>query len=127
LENDSELKARAHRGEILCGTIDSFLIWKLTGGKAHVTDISNASRTLLFDIHTQHWCDELLDIFGVPRTMLPEVVDSSGVIAETDPEIFGESLPIAGVAGDQQAATFGQICFEPGMAKNTYGTGVFYC
>ncbi|MBL4883699.1 MAG: glycerol kinase GlpK [Planctomycetaceae bacterium] len=125
LENDSELKSRASRGEILCGTIDSYLIWKLTGGKSHVTDVSNASRTLLFDIHTQEWCDELLKIFGVPRAMLPEVVDSSGVVAHTDPEIFGKSIPIAGVAGDQQAATFGQICFEPGMAKNTYGTGCF--
>ncbi len=125
LENDSELKTRAEKGEILCGTIDSFLIWKLTGGKSHVTDISNASRTLLFDINTQQWSDELLKILGVPRVMLPEVVDSSGVIAETSPDIFGKSIPIAGVAGDQQAATFGQICFEPGMAKNTYGTGCF--
>ncbi len=125
LENDSELKARCQKGEVLFGTIDSYLIWKLSGGKSHVTDISNASRTLLFDINSQQWSDELLEILGVPRAMLPEVVDSSGVVAETAPEIFGKSIPIAGVAGDQQAATFGQICFEPGMAKNTYGTGCF--
>lgn len=125
LERDSELRSRAERGEILFGTVDSYLVWRLTGGKAHVTDISNASRTLLFDIHRQEWCPELLEIFGVPEAMLPRVVDSSGPIAHTEAEVFGRSIPITGMAGDQQAATFGQICFEPGMAKNTYGTGCF--
>lgn len=124
-EQDSELKRRAERGEILFGTVDSYLIWKLTGGRVHATDISNASRTLLFDIHQQQWSPELLDLFGVPEAILPKVVDSSGLIGETDPQWFGKPIPIAGVAGDQQAATFGQICFEPGMAKNTYGTGCF--
>jgi len=119
------LRERAERGEILFGTVDSYLIWKLTGGKKHITDISNASRTLLFDIHQQQWSDEMLKMLGVPRAILPEVVDSSGIVAETDPAIFGKSIPIAGIAGDQQAATFGQICYEPGMAKNTYGTGCF--
>ncbi|MCA8983387.1 MAG: glycerol kinase GlpK [Planctomycetaceae bacterium] len=125
LEQDSELRSRAQRGEILCGTIDSYLIWQLTGGREHVTDVSNASRTLLFDIHQQQWNPELLRLFGVPEQMLPRVVDSSGWIAETDPQWFGRPIPITGVAGDQQAATFGQICFEPGLAKNTYGTGCF--
>ncbi len=119
LEQDSELRSRAQRGEILCGTIDSYLIWQLTGGREHVTDVSNASRTLLFDIHQQQWNPELLRLFGVPEQMLPRVVDSSGWIAETDPQWFGRPIPITGVAGDQQAATFGQICFEPGLAKNT--------
>ena len=124
-ENIEGLRARAERGEILFGTVDSYLIWKLTGGRKHVTDISNASRTLLFDIHQQEWSPEMLEMLNIPAAILPEVVDSSGFIAETDPEIFGKSIPIAGAAGDQQAATFGQICYEPGMAKNTYGTGCF--
>ncbi len=125
LEQDETLRKRAENGEILFGTVDSWLIWHLTRGKKHVTDISNASRTLLFDIHQQQWSPELLEILGVPAAMLPEVVDSSGLIAETDPHWFGRAIPITGVAGDQQAATFGQICFEPGMVKNTYGTGCF--
>jgi len=124
-EQNEGLRERAERGEILFGTIDSYLIWRLTGGKKHLTDVTNASRTLLFDIHQQQWSDEMLAMLGVPRQILPEVVDSSGIVAETDPEIFGKSIPIAGIAGDQQAATFGQICYEPGMAKNTYGTGCF--
>jgi glycerol kinase len=124
-ENNSGLRRRAERGEVLFGTVDSYLIWKLTGGKRHVTDVSNASRTLLFNLHTLDWDDDLLRIFGVPRAMLPAIVPSSGVCGETSAEWFGRSLPIAGIAGDQQAATFGQACFAPGMAKNTYGTGCF--
>src|SRR5262245_52306344 len=125
LENKTGLKARAEKGEILFGTVDSFLIWRLTGGKRHVTDVSNASRTLLLNIHTPQWDDELLKLLGVPRAMLPEVCPSSAVYGETDSALFGAAIPIAGDAGDQQAATFGQACFEPGSAKNTYGTGCF--
>lgn len=119
------LRTQATAGKILFGTIDSFLIWRLTGGKVHVTDPSNACRTLLYNIHTHQWDDELLKLFGIPRCMLPEVKDSSEVYGETIPELFGESIKIAGIAGDQQAATFGQGCFEQGAAKNTYGTGCF--
>src|SRR4051812_17965076 len=125
LESTPGLKARAERGEILFGTVDSFLIWRLTGGKRHVTDVSNASRTLLFNIHKLAWDDELLKLLGVPRAMLPEVRPSSEVYGETDESPFGGKIPIAGDAGDQQAATFGQACFESGSAKNTYGTGCF--
>ncbi len=125
LDSDDGLRARATRGEILFGTIDSFLIWRLTRGKRHVTDVSNASRTLLFNINTLEWDDELLKILDVPRAMLPEVHPSSEVYGETDPALFGSAIPIAGIAGDQQAALFGQACFEPGSAKNTYGTGCF--
>jgi glycerol kinase len=125
LEKHDGLRARAERGEVLFGTVDSFLIWRLTGGKRHVTDYSNASRTLLFNIHTLDWDDELLKILGVPRAMLPEVRPSSEVYGETKAELFGEPIPIAGIAGDQQAATFGQACFDVGSAKNTYGTGCF--
>lgn len=125
LESMPGLKERAERGEILFGTVDSFLIWRLTGGKRHVTDVSNASRTLLLNIHTLEWDDELLKLLGVPRAMLPEVRPSSEVYGETDESLFGGKIPIAGDAGDQQAATFGQACFEPGSAKNTYGTGCF--
>ncbi len=120
-----KLRAKANKGEILAGTIDSYLIWKLTGGAVHATDYSNASRTLLYNIHTLDWDDELLKIIGVPREMLPEVKDSSGLFGTTDKKWFGAEIPIAGVAGDQQAATFGQGCFQKGMAKNTYGTGCF--
>jgi glycerol kinase len=119
------LRERAHKGEVLFGTVDTYLAWKLTGGRRHITDVSNASRTLLFNIHTMQWDDELLRILDVPRQMLPEVVDSSGVVATTSPEIFGAEIPIAGIAGDQQAALFGQQCFTPGAAKATYGTGCF--
>ena len=119
------LRARAEAGDILFGTVDTFLIWRLTGGRAHVTDVSNASRTLMFDIHTLEWDDELLRILGVPRVMLPAVKESSEVYGETDPTIFGGPIKVAAAAGDQQAATFGQACFEPGSAKNTYGTGCF--
>ena len=125
LDTIDGLRARAEAGEILFGTIDTWLIWKLTGGACHVTDYSNASRTLLFNIHTLQWDDELLKILGVPRAMLPEVRPSSEVYGETIEEWFGGKIPIAGDAGDQQAATFGQGCFEPGSAKNTYGTGCF--
>ncbi|MBI4409319.1 MAG: glycerol kinase GlpK [Gemmatimonadetes bacterium] len=118
-------RARAERGELAAGTIDSWLIWKLTGGRAHATDPSNASRTLLFDIDRHDWDDELLSLFGVPRALLPAVQPSSGIFGETDPALFGAPIPIAGVAGDQQAALFGQGCFEAGLAKNTYGTGAF--
>ncbi len=119
------LRARAERGEILFGTVDSFLIWRLTGGKRHVTDVSNASRTLLFNLHTLDWDNELVKLMDVPRTMLPQVVSSSEVVGECDAKWFGSAIPIAGDAGDQQAATFGQACFDPGSAKNTYGTGCF--
>jgi glycerol kinase len=119
------LRPRAERGEILFGTVDSFLMWRLSGGKVHATDVTNASRTLLFNIHTLDWDDELLRIFGVPREILPEVRPSSCLFGETAPEFFGKSIPISGAAGDQQAATFGQACFDSGSAKNTYGTGCF--
>lgn len=119
------LQERAELGQVLFGTVDSFLVWRLTGGRRHVTDYSNASRTLLFNIHTLDWDDELLGILGVPRAMLPYALPSSHIYGETDPEIFGARIPVAGIAGDQQAATFGQACFEPGSAKNTYGTGCF--
>ncbi len=125
LLDEHDLHARAARGEILAGTIDSFLLWRLTGGEVHATDASNASRTLLFDIHKLDWDDELLEILRVPRAMLPEVRDSSGDFGHTEESLFGRRIPIAGIAGDQQAATFGQACFEPGACKNTYGTGCF--
>ena len=118
-------RQRAEQGEVLFGTIDSFLIWRLTGGRVHATDVSNASRTMLLDIHTLDWDDELLRVFDVPRAMLPKVLPSSGLFGESEASFLGKLLPIAGVAGDQQAATFGQACFEPGTAKNTYGTGCF--
>ncbi|MGI8533406.1 MAG: glycerol kinase GlpK [Candidatus Limnocylindrales bacterium] len=125
LESDPGLRARAERGEILFGNVDSFLIWRLTGGKVHVTDYSNASRTLVFNIHTLDWDDELLAEMGIPRQMMPAPRPSSEVYGETEAEFFGSPIKIAGDAGDQQAATFGQACFEPGMAKQTYGTGAF--
>jgi glycerol kinase len=123
LQNVKGAKARAAKGELAFGTIDSWLLWNLTGGKVHATDVSNASRTMLYDIRKGCWDDELLKIFGVPRSMLPEVKDSSGVFGETS--LLGGSIPIAGIAGDQQSALFGQICTKPGMVKNTYGTGCF--
>lgn len=116
-------RQRAKAGELLFGTVDSWLIWKLTGGAVHVTDYTNASRTMLFNIHTLDWDDRLLEIFDVPREMLPQVHNSSEIYGYTT--IQGESIPIAGIAGDQQAALFGQCCFEAGQAKNTYGTGCF--
>ncbi|PYS79294.1 MAG: glycerol kinase [Acidobacteria bacterium] len=126
LDNTPSLRERAARGEVVFGTIDSWLVWKLTGGRAHATDCSNASRTLLFNVNTLEWDDELLSLFGVPREALPEVKASSGFYGETDPSVFfGASVPVAGVAGDQQAALFGQACYTEGMVKNTYGTGSF--
>ncbi|HEY4259936.1 MAG TPA: glycerol kinase GlpK [Schlesneria sp.] len=125
LDRTPGLRERANRGDILFGTIDSFLVWRLSAGKLHITDPSNASRTLLFNIHTGRWDDELLKLFDVPRAMLPEVKASSEVYGDVDASIFGETIPLAGIAGDQQAATFGQCCFDPGAAKNTYGTGCF--
>ena len=125
LDKHDSLRARARQGEVLFGTVDSFLIWRLTGGQRHVTDYSNASRTLMFNIHTLEWDHELLKILDIPAEMLPEVCSSSEVYGETAAEIFGQSIPIAGNAGDQQAATFGQACFDVGSAKNTYGTGCF--
>ena len=116
-------KARARAGELAFGTVDSWLVWNLSGGQRHVTDPSNASRTMLFNIHTGDWDDELLHLFGVPRAILPEVRSSSEVYGETT--LFGGAIPIAGIAGDQQAALFGQACTRPGMVKNTYGTGCF--
>jgi glycerol kinase len=125
LDTNDGLRARAQNGEIAFGTVDSWLLWRLTGGRRHITDYSNASRTLLFNIHTLQWDDELLRILDVPRAMLPEVRPSSEVYGETAEECFGAPIPIAGDAGDQQAAAFGQACFVPGTAKNTYGTGCF--
>ncbi len=125
LDTHDGLRARAGKGEILFGTVDTWLIWRLTGGRLHATDVSNASRTLLFDIHTCNWDDELLGILDIPRAMLPEVRSSSEVYGQTADEWFGGPIPICGDAGDQQAATFGQACFTPGSAKNTYGTGCF--
>lgn len=118
-------RARAEAGELAFGTVDSWLLWNLTGGRVHATDASNAARTLLFNIHTRQWDEELLRLFRIPRAVLPEVRPSSGVFGETEPVLLGVALPVAGVAGDQSAATFGQVCFAPGMAKNTYGTGCF--
>lgn len=126
LDHVEGARERAENGDLLFGTIDSWLVWKLTGGKAHVTDYSNASRTLLYNIHELRWDEELLRILGIPASMLPEVRSSSEVYGETvEHHFFGKGVPIAGIAGDQQAALFGQACFERGMAKNTYGTGCF--
>lgn len=118
-------KDLAQKGELIFGTIDSWLIWKLTNGKSHITDVSNASRTLLFNIHTLEWDQELLNILEIPYTMLPSITESSGELATTANDVFGVSIPITGIAGDQQAALFGQMCTEQGMAKCTYGTGCF--
>ncbi|UOE54021.1 glycerol kinase GlpK [Bacillus sp. CMF12] len=126
LDHVEGAREKAQQGKLLFGTIDTWLIWKLSGGKVHVTDYSNASRTLMFNIHELKWDEELLNILGVPKAMLPEVKPSSEVYAKTiDYHFFGKEVPIAGAAGDQQAALFGQACFEKGMAKNTYGTGCF--
>ena len=125
LDQVAGARQRAEAGELAFGTIDCWLVWNLTGGKHHLTDATNASRTLLFNIHTGDWDDELLELLGVPRSLLPEICDSSAVYAETDPDLIGAPIPIAGIAGDQHAALFGQQCIRPGMAKNTYGTGCF--
>jgi len=126
LENIEGARDLAEQGKLLFGTVDTWLIWKMTGGKAHVTDYSNASRTMMFNIHTLEWDDEILEILNIPKSMLPEVCDSSKVYGETTDELFGGGpIKIAGAAGDQQAALFGQICFEKGTVKSTYGTGCF--
>jgi glycerol kinase len=118
-------RVRAERGELLFGTVDCYLLWRLTGAKVHATDATNASRTLLFNIHSGEWDDDLLKILRVPRAMLPEVKDCSGHFGDSAPELFGGAIAISGIAGDQQAATIGQACFSPGMIKSTYGTGCF--
>lgn len=125
LENVEGARERAERGELAFGTVDSFLLWRLTDGKVHATDATNASRTALFNIHSQQWDPALLELFDIPDTLLPEVKDSSDDFGITEPSLLGEAIPIAGIAGDQQAALFGQACFEPGMGKSTYGTGCF--
>jgi glycerol kinase len=125
LDNVPQARKRADAGKLAFGTIDSWLIWKLTSGRQHVTDATNASRTLLFNLHTGDWDDELLRLFNVPRSMLPEICDSSGVVAEVADGVGLDGLKIAGIAGDQQAALFGQLCLTPGQTKNTYGTGCF--
>jgi len=125
LDNVEGARERAERGELAFGTIDTFLIWRLTGGRVHVTDATNASRTLLHDIHRGDWDDGLLEILRVPRDILPEVLDSAAEFGDADPGLFGGAIAIRGVAGDQQAATVGQACFEPDMFKSTYGTGCF--
>jgi len=125
LDNVAGARERAKRGELAFGTVDSWLAWNLSGGRAHVTDVSNASRTLLFNIHTLDWDDVLLGILDIPRAVLPRVVPSSGVVATTACDGLPTGIPLAGIAGDQQAALFGQACYAPGMAKNTYGTGCF--
>ncbi len=125
LENVTGLRARAEAGDLAFGTVDSWLVWKLSGGRTHRTDPTNASRTLLYDIARLDWDDALLDLFGVPRALLPEVTPSSGLIAHAEGALLGEETPVAGIAGDQQAALFGQGCVNAGQAKNTYGTGAF--
>ncbi len=125
LEHVPGARERAEKGKLLFGTVDTWLIWRLSRGEVHVTDVSNASRTMLFNINTLEWDQELLDMFGIPRSMMPEVKSSSEVYGHTKTTIFAHKVPIAGIAGDQQAALFGQMCTEPGMVKNTYGTGCF--
>ncbi|MGE5589148.1 MAG: glycerol kinase GlpK [Bacillota bacterium] len=125
LDNVPGARERAAKGEILFGNVDTWLMWKLSGGKVHATDYSNASRTMIFNIHSLDWDDEILNEMGIPRAMLPKAMPSSAVYGYTDAAVFGGEVPLAGDAGDQQAALFGQACFKPGMAKNTYGTGCF--
>ena len=125
LDSVAGARSAAERGELAFGTIDTFLLWRLTGGTVHGTDVTNASRTLLYDIHCQRWDPELCRLFKVPEAMLPEVHDNSRDFGATEPHLLGQAIPITGIAGDQQAALFGQACFEPGMVKSTYGTGCF--
>ena len=125
LDKEEEYRSKANQGELIFGTIDTWLIWNLTKGEYHVTDPSNASRTLLYNIHDDKWDEELLSIFNVPKNMLPKVIDSSSLVVKTDKSLFGDSIPISGIAGDQQASLFGQLCLNPGDVKNTYGTGCF--
>lgn len=125
LDNVDGARARAEAGKLAFGTVDSFLIWRLTGGKRHVTDATNAARTLLYNIRDGLWDDDILKLLNIPASLLPEVLDSAAEFGTTEPGLFGAAIPILGVAGDQQAATVGQACFEPGMLKSTYGTGCF--
>ena len=125
LDNVPGARERAEKGKLMFGTVDTWLVWRLTRGEVHVTDVTNASRTMLFNIHTLDWDDELLKLFGIPRSMMPEVKQSSEIYGHTTTTIFAHEVPIAGIAGDQQAALFGQMCTEPGSVKNTYGTGCF--
>ena len=125
LDQNPKIRKAAEQGKLAFGTIDSWLIWNFTKGQVHVTDVTNASRTLLFNIHTLQWDDELLETLDIPKALLPKVVSSSEKVGETDPSLFGNNIPIAGIAGDQQAALFGQMCISPGDVKNTYGTGCF--
>ena len=125
LDQDPKIRKAAEHGELAFGTVDSWLIWNFTKGQVHVTDVTNASRTLLFNIHTLQWDDELLETLDIPKVLLPKVVSSSEKVGEIDPSLFGNNIPIAGIAGDQQAALFGQMCISPGDVKNTYGTGCF--
>ncbi len=125
LDQDEEVRKQAERGELAFGTVDSWLVWKLTGGKRHVTDVTNAARTLLYNIHELQWDQQLLNLFSVPEGMLPEVKPSAEIFGMTDKRWLGAEIPVAGILGDQQAALLGQMCFNPGMVKNTYGTGCF--
>ena len=125
LDQDPVLRDRANDGELAFGTVDSWLIWNLTGGTTHVTDATNASRTMIYNIHEHQWDQELLDLLEIPNTLLPNVTNSSEIVGKTDPSILGSSIRIAGIAGDQHAALFGQLCLQPGDVKNTYGTGCF--
>jgi len=125
LDNVEGARERAEKGEILFGTVDTWLLWNLTGGKAHITDYSNASRTMIYNIKNLRWDEKILGILNIPSEILPEVRQSSEIYANTNAEIFGAEIPISGIAGDQQAALFGQLCFQEGMVKNTYGTGCF--
>jgi glycerol kinase len=125
LDNVPGARERAERGELAFGTVDSFLLWRLTGGRVHATDATNASRTMLFDIHRGEWDADLLALLDIPASLLPEVRDCAALFGETEPDLFGAAIPIRGIAGDQQAATIGQACFSPGMLKSTYGTGCF--
>ncbi len=125
LDNVEGARDKADKGELAFGTVDTWLVWKLTGGKHHLTDITNASRTMIYNIHNKEWDKELLDLFGIPKSILPEVKSSSEVYGETTGDILSVKIPIAGIAGDQQAALFGQLCTQPGMTKTTYGTGCF--
>ena len=125
LDNVDGARGAAERGELAFGTVDCFLLWRLTGGRVHATDATNASRTMIFNIHTQDWDDDLLDVLDIPRSILPEVGDSSGEFGIAEAAVLGFEVPVSGIAGDQQAATVGQACFVPGMTKSTYGTGCF--
>jgi glycerol kinase len=125
LDNIPGARARADKGELAFGTIDTWLVWNLTAGRVHATDPSNASRTMLFNLHSLGWDEQLLALFNIPRSLMPSIVPSSGILGDTEPSLLGRTIPIAAMIGDQQSATFGQVCLNPGLAKNTYGTGCF--